>query len=89
MRLLGVGSVTASGSVDTLDVEVRGVGDAHLDRLVARTVTARVLGVGDAEVHATESLSAVVQGMGDVVYSGGPEDVRSEIDGMGSVVPAE
>ena len=88
VAITGSGSATCHGRVGTLDVEIQGLGDAHLARLEARTVRAAVLGMGDAEVFASESLEATVQGMGDVVYHGQPADVRSQVDGMGSVVPA-
>ncbi len=85
----GLGSVSVEGATDALEVEVQGNGDAHLARLVARTVRVRVLGIGDAEVHATESLDATVRGMGDVVYSGDPAEVSQDVEGMGTVRPAE
>jgi len=89
VRVHGVGGATVDGRTDALDVEVTDVGSAHLERLEARTVRARVTGVGDAEVLATESLEAEVKGTGDVVYHGSPPDVRRQVEGTGDVLPAE
>ena len=85
----GVGGATVHGRADTVDVEVHGLGDAKLSRLEARVVRAQVFGIGDAEVFASESLDASVEGMGDVIYHGQPVDVRTRIDGMGDVIPAK
>jgi hypothetical protein len=88
LTIAGSGNAACHGRVDTLEVEITGMGDAQLAGLEARAVRARVVGMGDAEVHASESLEAAVTGMGDVIYHGKPGDVRTQVDGMGSVLPA-
>lgn len=44
-------------------------------------------GAGSVHVHASDSLTASVSGVGDVVYSGRPEDVTEDVSGVGEVRP--
>jgi hypothetical protein len=66
---------------------VSGAGDVRLDQLVAREAKVEVSGAGSVHVHATDSLTASVSGVGDVVYSGRPEDVQKDVSGVGDVRP--
>jgi hypothetical protein len=68
-------------------VVVSGAGDVRLERLVAQEAEVEVSGAGSVHVHATDSLTASVSGVGDVVYSGRPEDVQEEVSGVGEVRP--
>jgi hypothetical protein len=46
-----------------------------------------VSGAGSVQVHASDSLTASVSGVGGVVYSGRPEDVKEDASGVGEVRP--
>jgi hypothetical protein len=81
----GAGNVEASGQIDRVEAEVSGVGHLRLGTLVAREATVSVSGAGDVEVHATDSLSASVSGAGDIVYTGGPENVETDVSGAGEI----
>jgi hypothetical protein len=83
----GAGSVEADGRVRSVNVVVSGAGDVRLDQLVAREAKVEVSGAGSVHVYATESLTASVSGVGDVVYSGRPEDVQKDVSGVGDVRP--
>jgi len=85
----GSGGVVADGAVESLVVTLSAMGDARLFDLVTKTADVEVTGMGDAEVHVTESLAARVKGMGDVTYRGSPPNVEKEIDGMGDVEAAD
>jgi hypothetical protein len=81
----GAGTVGATGSVTTLDVDLAGAGNAELGELVARDATVVLSGAGNVVVHVTGSLDADVSGTGSVTYRGDPERIEQTITGVGSV----
>ena len=87
IRVPGSGTVTASGSVERLDVAVDGAADVELGDLVARDVTAALGGTGHLHVHVTRSLDATVSGTGTIAYSGHPGSVSQSVTGTGSIAP--
>ncbi|MCI5221231.1 MAG: hypothetical protein D3924_00755 [Candidatus Electrothrix sp. AR4] len=89
LRVIGSGSVVASGAVRKLDVEIVGSGDIKLGNLTADHCSIVVNGAGDAEVHATETLAAEINGSGDIIYHGKPEKVSNNINGVGEIEPAD
>lgn len=88
IRVSGTGTVTVSGTVDSLDATLAGTGDVRLGDLVARNVRATVSGTGRLEVHATETLDAAVTGVGSVVYHGNPGKLTRDVTGTGSITAA-
>ena len=42
-------------------------------------------GSGDAEIWSSESLSAIVNGSGDIEYYGDPINVKREVNGSGNI----
>lgn len=83
----GAGSVEADGRVRSVDVVVSGAGDVRLERLAAQQAEVEVSGAGSVHVHASDFLTASVSGVGDVVYSGRPEQVKEDVSGVGEVRP--
>jgi hypothetical protein len=81
----GSGDVTAAGNADKVDIEISGSGDVRARKLVAREVDVRVIASGDADVHATEKLTASVMGSGDIRYTGSPKKVERNVKGSGSI----
>lgn len=67
--------------------EVSGAGDVRLERLAAQQAEVEVSGAGSVHVHASDFLTASVSGVGDVVYSGRPEQVKEDVSGVGEVRP--
>jgi hypothetical protein len=68
----------------------RGGGSLWLGRHPARRArlpgaTAEISGAGGIQVHATESLVALVSGAGDITYTGDPADVEREVSGAGTI----
>jgi hypothetical protein len=88
IEVSGAGDVEASGDVDRVEVVVSGAGNVRIDELVAREAQVEVSGVGDVDVHATELLEASVSGAGQIVYSGNPARVDSDVSGAGEIRPA-
>jgi Putative auto-transporter adhesin, head GIN domain len=81
----GSGDIAASGIADTLEARISGSGDIRARSLLARDVTVRISSSGGAEVNATETLKATVNGSGEVRYVGNPKNVTKTVNGSGSV----
>jgi Putative auto-transporter adhesin, head GIN domain len=87
VTLAGSGVLRASGTTGRLDVALSGSGDAQLEQLVARDVQAIVSGSGRILVNATKTLDASVPGSGEIMYTGNPAHVATDITGSGTVTP--
>ncbi len=85
--MVGVGTVTASGAVESVDVLAQGVGTTALFDLASESAKVWLSGVGTVEVNATQSLFARVSGVGTVFYSGNPAEIDVQVEGFGSVRP--
>lgn len=80
----GAGNFAASGTIDTLTLNVSGVGSFSGADLVAGKADVHLSGVGSATVHVKDDLQAYVSGLGSVLYLGSPQ-VHWEVSGLGSV----
>ena len=89
IELNGSGNIVASGSVETLDVDLNGSGNASLGELKAVTVEADLNGSGDITVAASGALEAELNGSGDIRYRGTPAKLRMEINGSGDIERAD
>ncbi|GAB4520057.1 MAG: hypothetical protein Kow00133_06210 [Amphiplicatus sp.] len=76
VAISGVGEMSLFGECARLDAEVSGVGELDAKELICRDVRVVVSGVGEASVHASEAVDAVVSGMGDIRVYGSPKKVR-------------
>ena len=85
LEISGAGDLSGDGAVDSLSVEVSGVGEAELKQLQSKKATVSVSGAGDATVFATESVDASVSGTGDVEVYGNPASVKQSTSGVGDV----
>ena len=85
LTITGSGDITASGSVGILEAVVSGSGDLSLKKLQADHVNVTINGSGDAEVWANQSISAQVNGSGDIVYTGNPTIVDTQVNGSGDI----
>ncbi len=81
----GVGSATLSGKVDSLRVELSGVGSVDAEALAADRVVAEMSGVGSGSVRAEKSLKADVSGVGSLTWKGAATDVSTNVSGIGRV----
>jgi hypothetical protein len=84
VRIIGSGSATATGDVQSLSVDVTGSGNANISGLTAKKVSASVHGDGNIHVHVSETLDATVIGSGSVRYRGSPQ-VTKKVTGSGLV----
>ncbi len=85
LRMSGVGSIKATGTVTNVDVSVSGVGDANLVDLKTENVIVSVSGTGGANVFASKSVDAKVSGIGDIIVFGNPEIRNHSESGIGDV----
>jgi hypothetical protein len=81
----GAGHVTASGRLDAVSLVINGTGDADLKAMPVGWAKVVVNGAGKVTLDVRDSLSAIVNGAGDVVYDGDPPHVSSSIHGAGSI----
>jgi carbon monoxide dehydrogenase subunit G len=85
LNISGSGSVTASGTAQTVDLEISGSGDGRLRNLIARSARIEIRGSGDAEVTAQADADVSISGSGDVDLYGHPTMKRSQVRGSGSI----
>lgn len=81
----GSGELTATGKVDLLEIEINGSGDVRTDELLAREVIVSINGSGSAEVNALEALDGEINGSGDILYVGKPDNIHSSVNGSGTI----
>ncbi|MFK0164445.1 GIN domain-containing protein [Rhizobium sp. NPDC090279] len=86
LSITGSGSVVATGSVKTVDLDVSGSGAARLKDLAAQSVKIRIRGSGDAEVAAAADADISISGSGNIELYGHPVLRRSVIRGSGRLV---
>jgi hypothetical protein len=80
----GAGTLTASGRVHDLTIELDGAGKIDTLGVDARDVVVTNNGVGLARVRASGSLDASINGVGEIRYTG-TATVKSQINGVGSI----
>lgn len=83
----GNGNVELFGTVEKQHIEINGIGSVKNFDLISNETTIVSNGMGDVEVHATNSLDATLEGMGDVFYKGNPQ-IELNKDGMGDLIDA-
>jgi putative autotransporter adhesin-like protein len=81
----GSGSIHASGATDQLAAEVDGSGDLRLFDLEAKNAKVDISGSGDAQITATEGLTASISGSGDIRYRGNPRLNGLSMSGSGTI----
>jgi hypothetical protein len=84
-KVNGSGDLTLSGSATNLEVKVSGSGNFEGSSLNAENTQVYVSGSGDAEVTATKSIKARVNGSGDIEYSGKPAKSDTKVIGSGEI----
>jgi hypothetical protein len=80
----GAASITATGTADTLTLEISGAGKFLAPDLSTQNADVQISGVGDASVWAKSKLTVDISGAGSVRYYGSPQ-VTQRISGAGSV----
>jgi len=84
LNVSGAGSVSASGSIREVDIDISGAGKIDAKELKAETARIALSGAGSLSVYASKTLDVHVSGAGKVSYYGDPPEVRKDISGAGS-----
>ena len=85
VSIAGAGNIDASGSVERLNLDCNGAGNADLATLSVRDAVVRLSGVGNASLNVSGTLDVAIYGVGSVTYRGTGRVVRREIRGVGSL----
>ena len=85
LNISGSGNITGNGEVETLVVKINGSGNLMSKEIKSTSATITINGSGDAEVFASDSISAKINGSGNIEYFGNPENVDSIINGSGDI----
>ena len=86
VRVDGSGGVSIDGTASDQDIEMRGSGDYDAPDLESVDATIVLFGSGMADMRVSGTLDAVIDGSGEVAYSGDPR-VTKKISGSGDLVP--
>ena len=81
----GSGSIAATGTADTVGLNISGSGAARLKDLTAKSAQIDIRGSGDAQVTAQADADVSISGSGNVELFGRPILRRSEIRGSGRI----
>jgi hypothetical protein len=84
-KVTGSGDLTLAGTATNLEVKVSGSGDFNGSSLKSENTQVYVSGSGDAEVTASKSIKARVNGSGDIEYSGNPVNSDTKVMGSGDI----
>ncbi len=85
IRADGACQVDAKGSCVNSEYEVGGVSVLDAAGITAEHVTVKADGTAKASVYASQSLDAKASGVSSISYSGDPEDVTEEADGVAKI----
>jgi hypothetical protein len=80
-----LGNINLRGSVNAIGLRNDGLGSVDASELVAQNMNLISSGIGRVAVHCEGELSITVDGIGAVSYTGNPEVIKEEINGIGKV----
>jgi len=81
----GSGDVRVTGKSASVAVSIKGSGDVTAKHLIGDSVAVAVSGSGDVCVHATQSVTATVNGSGAITIHGKPKSVHRKVNGSGEI----
>lgn len=87
VELSGAGVISLAGEVQEQELNLMGAGKLEAFDLDSKECDVSVGGLGGAEIYVTETLNATIEGVGTIKYDGQPEDVTTEIKGLGRIKP--
>ncbi len=85
LSVSGAGSVDLSGRADEQNISMSGAGGLDAYQLESKVCKIQISGVGSANINVSERLDATVSGVGGISYRGNPEEVKSDVSGLGSI----
>lgn len=85
LSVSGAGSVDLSGRADEQNISMSGAGGLDAYQLESKVCKIQISGVGSANINVSERLDATVSGVGGISYRGNPDEVKSDVSGLGSI----
>ncbi|UII34421.1 DUF2807 domain-containing protein [Fulvivirga ulvae] len=89
INISGAGAVELAGNVTEQNIQMSGAGGLEAYDLISQKSKVDISGVGGAAVTVKEKLEATVSGVGGISYRGNPQEVNTNISGLGTVVKDE
>ena len=89
MEISGAGAVKLEGRADYQSIKMSGAGGYSGFELISQNCKIDISGVGSADVFVEKELDARISGLGGVSYKGNPDNVISDVSGLGSVGRAD
>lgn len=83
--LSGAGSVKIDGKSVNTNIDLSGAADLIAKDFISENVKVDISGAANAQVHAVNSLVADISGAGNVELYGEPNNVSTDISGVGSL----
>lgn len=80
-----LGNLTLKGSAEEIQLSNEGIGNIDATGMTAKNMNLESSGIGKVAVHCTGDLSITVNGIGAVSYTGNPNVIKEEINGIGKV----
>jgi hypothetical protein len=81
----GTGSIRLKGETKDLEINNQGTGDVLVDELRANHAKVSNQGTGNVYLQALQSIDVQLQGTGNVIYSGDPQDIQQSNEGTGTI----
>ncbi|TAJ11553.1 DUF2807 domain-containing protein [Marinilabiliaceae bacterium JC017] len=88
-QFAGVVAGNLAGEVDVVDMGILAVGDLEASELRTNKFSIEFTGTGNASVNVRKELRVNISGTGLVKYEGNPENVYTNIEGIGKVINRE
>ncbi|AXA91585.1 GIN domain-containing protein [Massilia sp. YMA4] len=85
LQFQGAGELSAKGKTKWLRLKAQGVGHVDTKGLQAERADVNFEGIGEVAVHASQTLNAVVRGLGNLVYYGHPKVLNKSASGLGGI----
>jgi hypothetical protein len=85
LSVSGAGKVKLVGTAEKLNADISGAADLDAFDFKCKNVDLDVSGASKAEVYCSGILKSDISGVGKVIYDGSPENIYSDISGLGKV----
>lgn len=85
VALSGAGLVNVSGHTVNQEIRLTGAGSLEAYDLVSENCDIVVSGIGKAKIFATGKLEAKLEGVGGIDYAGEPEEIITNVSGLGKI----
>ncbi len=85
LDISGASSLKITGECQNSSIEISGASDIDASQFITAVSDVEISGAASAKVYATDSLTAEISGVGDIVYYGNPAIINKDISGLGSI----